>query len=286
MTLNHWLHHAISVLAAYSDSAAFDAALLAEHITQLTPTQQRYHNPTLTPEIYAALEQLLTRRANGEPIAYILGHQPFYDLDLRVTPDTLIPRPDTECLLEAALEKIPQHSPHNIADLGTGSGALAIAIGKHRPHTTVFATDYALNALIVAQDNAKRHNVQNVHFLQSDWLSVFAPQSLDIIVSNPPYIDPDDPHLPALCYEPITALTAADNGFADLHSIIIQAETALKPHGWLLLEHGYRQAEALQQFANTRGVWRQLATRQDYGGNDRVTLMQRGIAEAHMNITG
>lgn len=274
MNLQSWLQLASNTLAETSDSPALDAALLAEQHTGLSRSQQRIHNPELTSKQLQALHHDLNRRQHGEPIAYILGRQPFYDITLRVTPATLIPRPDTEHLLETALEKIPENAAIAAADLGTGSGALAIAIGKHRPAADIIAIDCSIKALRIAAENAALNHVSNVHFLQSDWLAACRPQSLHIIVSNPPYIDPDDPHLAALRYEPITALTAADAGFADLHRIIQQAETALRPQGWLLLEHGYTQAAALRQFAAKRGVWRNIATRKDYGGNDRVTLMQ------------
>lgn len=274
MTLTDWLKHTVAVLDKHSDSAAFDAALLAEHVLNLSPTQQRYHNPELSLTEIQTLSALLARRQVGEPMAYILGHQPFYDMDFQVTPDTLIPRPETEHLLEAAFEKYPPHQSHTIADLGTGSGALAISFAKHRPLSTVIAVDRSLSALKIAQQNAANLATANVHFLHSDWLTAFGADALDAILSNPPYIDGDDSHLNALRFEPRTALVADDKGYADLFTIVRQAERVLKPQGWLMLEHGYQQGTQLRLFVQQRGKWQYIETQQDYAGHERVTIMR------------
>ncbi|MBV7433780.1 peptide chain release factor N(5)-glutamine methyltransferase [Cardiobacteriaceae bacterium TAE3-ERU3] len=257
------------------ESPEYDARLLAESVTGLSPTRQRIHNPKLTSETISTLNQLAARRCGGEPIAYILGHQPFYTLDLLVNQHTLIPRGDSECLVEAALARLPVEKPAIVADLGTGSGALALAIASERPQAQVIATDRSRNALTIATANRDRCAINNLTLLCADWLQSFAPDSLDLIISNPPYIAPDDPHLDALAYEPTTALIADDDGFADLYHLIAHAATYLKPGGWLLLEHGYQQALSLRQYAATFPHWHNISTLQDYGNNDRVTLMQR-----------
>ena len=259
------------------DSPEYDARLLAESVTGLSLTRQRIHDPELSSETISALDQLATRRRSGEPIAYILGHQPFYTLDLLVNQHTLIPRGDSECLVEAALARLPVSQPATIADLGTGSGALAIAIASERPQVQVIATDRSHDALSIAANNRERCAISNLTLVRANWLQPFGAESFDLIISNPPYIAPDDPHLDALTHEPITALIAENDGFADLNHLIAHTATYLNPGGWLLLEHGYQQAEQLRQYATTFPHWHNVHTLRDYGNNDRVTLMQKII---------
>lgn len=199
--------------------------------------------------IHAAFEALLKRRLNGEPVAYILGKREFYGLDFTVTPGTLIPRPDTETLVEVALEKIPANQSCTVLDLGTGSGAIAIAIAKHRPQAKVTAVDQSLKALAVAQGNARRLGVANVQLVLSDWFSALGGQTFDVIVSNPPYIAKDDPHLNQgdLRFEPTSALAAGEDGLDCIRQIINRAKQYLNPQGWLMFEHGYDQAEKVAQ---------------------------------------
>lgn len=257
------------------DSPEYDARLIAESVIGLSPTQQRIHNPQIDADAINLLNTLAARRRAGEPVAYILGHQPFYTLDLLVNQHTLIPRGDSECLVEAALARLPEGQSATVADLGTGSGALAIAIASERPKAHIIATDRSREALAIAAINRKRCGINNLTLICADWLQPFAVDSFDLIISNPPYIAPDDPHLHALQYEPTTALIAERNGLADLTHLISHAATYLKPDGWLLLEHGYQQARELRQHATTFPHWQNIHTLQDYGNNDRVTLMQR-----------
>lgn len=273
MDLHFWLKQATVSLATTADNAALDAAFLAEYCTGLNLTQQRFQNPELSTATVMALDALLARRMNGEPLAYLIGNQPFYDIEVKVTGATLIPRPDTEHLVEAALSHIPKTAAFTIADIGTGSGAIAIAIAKHRPQAIVIATDKSHDALVVASENAVLNAVK-LHFIHADWLIPIADKTLDMVVSNPPYIAPNDPHLAALQYEPITALVAENEGYADLLTIIDMAEQKLKRGGWLLLEHGFEQGERLRQYACAKGVWSAIETVSDYGGNERVTLMR------------
>lgn len=258
-----------------SEDADYELSLLLEHITGLNNAQQRISTTPLSATQLTALEALIQRRIAGEPIAYLLGYQPFYDITLRVNTATLIPRPDTEILVETALEKIPAHSAWHIADLGTGSGAIAISLAKHRPQAHLIAIDNSAAALAIAKQNAQDNHTNNIKFRCQHWLEGFAHQALDMIVSNPPYIAADDPHLLALHYEPQSALIAANNGFADLQQIICAAENVIKPQGWLLLEHGWQQGAKLREFAQQRKAWQHIQTRKDYGNNERVTLMQK-----------
>lgn len=256
------------------DSAALDARLLLAHVTGVSPTAQRVRGDArLSAAQQAQLDALAARRAAGEPLAYVLGHQPFYDLDLRVTPDTLIPRPDTEILVDAALARLPPDQPATVMDLGTGSGAIALAIAKHRPLARILALDKSRAALNVARENARRHGIRHCHVVQGSWLDGIATASADMIVSNPPYIAENDGHLPALRYEPQSALTARDNGLADIRAIVRDAPRVLKTGGWLLFEHGYDQREALPALLGDG--WTHTAFLQDYGGNWRVCACQK-----------
>lgn len=191
-------------------------------------------------------QALVERRKHGEPVAYLTGHQEFWSLDLVVTPDVLIPRPETELLVETILQMLPAQEKLDIADLGTGSGAIALALATERPAWNIVATDFSAAALAVAQQNAQRLAVNNVEFLLSHWCEQLPIKKYSAIVSNPPYIDANDSHLPALRYEPQSALIAAEQGLADIEIIIQQAQNYLADHGMLIIEHGYQQADAVQ----------------------------------------
>ncbi|MEO6699135.1 MAG: peptide chain release factor N(5)-glutamine methyltransferase [Paraperlucidibaca sp.] len=211
----------------------------------------------------------LARRAAGEPLAYLRGEQEFWSLSLRVAPGILVPRADTECLVEQALLRIPERAALRILDLGTGSGAIALAIAHERRQAQVFAADRSAVAVSVAQANAARLALP-VSCRESDWFSAFAGERFDMIVSNPPYIAEDDPHLAALAYEPISALASADHGLADLRQLIAQAPAYLRAKGWLLLEHGHDQALAVRELLQQAGFEEVVSVR-DLGGNERVS---------------
>lgn len=218
--------------------------------------------------------QYIERRAHGEPIAYILGSREFWSLELKVTPDTLIPRPETERLVELALEKIPNNSRYNLADLGTGSGAIALALAKERPLCHIIATDASPQAIDVAKFNRNRHTLTNVKLIQSHWFDQLKDmQNFDIIVSNPPYIASDDPHLQQgdLPYEPMNALVSGPEGLNDIHQIITGSAAHLIPGGWLLLEHGYDQGQAVRQLLNKHG-YDEIQCIADYAHNERVSM--------------
>ena len=251
MHLHHWLAQAI---AAHPDPevAAIETRHLAAHITGLSPTAQRIHDPELEPAQQQALDPLAARLHAGEPLAYLLGHQPF-----------------------CALHHLRGLHAPTVIDLGTGSGALALAIATARPDAHVTATDQSAEALAIAQENAHAHRLTNLTFLQADWLAPFAADCADLILSNPPYIAANDPHLAALTHEPPSALIAAADGYRDLYTIMQQAPRNLKPNGWLLMEHGWQQGEKLRARATSSGDWHNIATHQDYAGRDRITEMQK-----------
>lgn len=224
----------------------------------------------LPTEHLSQLLDWLRRRASGEPFAYLQGEKEFFGLLLRVTPDTLVPRPDTETLVHWALEHIPTEQPRRVADLGTGSGAIALAIAQQRPQAQVTAVDFSADALAVALDNARRHALANVRGLQGSWFAPLAGERFDLIASNPPYIAEGDHHLAALRHEPITALASGPDGLDDLRQIARQAPSHLLPDGWLLLEHGHDQASEVQQLLQAAG-FTEVSTRFDFGGNPRCT---------------
>lgn len=218
-------------------------------------------------------ETLLARRLAGEPMAYIFGHREFWSLRLTVTPDVLIPRPETEQLVETALECLPADTPLAVADLGTGSGAVALAIARERPLARITATDLNPRALDVARANARRHGLVNVEFLTGTWFAPLADRTFDAIVSNPPYVATDDPHLDRgdLRFEPRAALVAEAGGLAALREIIKEAPAFLRDDGRLLLEHGCDQADAVTSALRARG-FHQVATRNDLAGHPRISF--------------
>ncbi|MGB2679789.1 MAG: peptide chain release factor N(5)-glutamine methyltransferase [Candidatus Competibacter sp.] len=209
----------------------------------------------LEPEQAAHFTAWLERRLMGEPVAYILGRREFWSLELEVNPDTLIPRPETEGLVELALERLPADRAIALADLGAGSGAIALALAVERPQARIVATDRSPGALAVARDNAARLGLANVEFRRGDWCAPLAGERFELIVSNPPYVATADPRWRAgeLRFEPAEALVAGAGGLDALRAIIAQAPSCLSPGGWLLLEHGYDQGEAAPALLRQRG---------------------------------
>tara|TARA_R110002167_G_scaffold52739_1_gene151951 strand:- start:288 stop:1157 length:870 start_codon:yes stop_codon:yes gene_type:complete len=258
-----------------SDTARLDVECLLCHSMDCDSTFLRtWPEKTLTSEQYAHFQALLTRRINGEPIAHICGTRSFWTLDLFVTPDTLIPRPDTEVLVETILDlDLPKQA--NILDLGTGTGAIALALASERTEWKVSATDFSTEVVVLAQRNADKHQITNINIFKSDWFCDIPESRFDLIVSNPPYIEPGDKHLAEgdLRFEPLSALTAGNKGLADIEHIIAQAPMFLNQDGWLVLEHGYDQAQAIQTLFKRAGYCN-IATIQDYGQQDRMTMAQ------------
>jgi release factor glutamine methyltransferase len=226
--------------------------------------------------------ELIARRKNGEPVAYIVSEREFFGLNFKVTTAVLIPRPETELLVEQALMGLPENRSISVLDLGTGSGAIAIAIAKHRPLAEITAVDASTKALDVAKENAQRYlsdRASSIKFIQSDWFDALPDEPFDMIVSNPPYIAEDDPHLAQgdLRFEPREALAAGPRGLSALAHIARNAAPRLAPGGWLLLEHGYDQGAACRELL-TVAEFTNVATHKDLAGIDRVTLGQRQVS--------
>ncbi len=272
MDFQRWLQQGITRLHA-SESPRRDAEILLEFVTGKARTFILAFGETeLTAQQLQLSEELLARRVRGEPIAHLVGEREFWSLPLRVSPVTLIPRPDTECLVEQALARMPA-APCSVLDLGTGTGAIALAIASERPDCEITALDLIPEAVELARGNADRLGITNVRVLQSHWFSALNTQRFSLIVSNPPYIDRDDPHLAQgdVRFEPLSALVADRAGLADIRTLTETAGQFLEPGGWLLLEHGWQQAQQVQALFAAAG-FSEIQTCQDYGGNDRLTL--------------
>ncbi|WP_426687638.1 peptide chain release factor N(5)-glutamine methyltransferase [Rhodanobacter ginsengiterrae] len=250
-----------------------DAELLLLHVLQQSRSWLFTHvDDELTTDVQTAFYELVARREAGEPVAYLTGRRGFWTLDLEVTPATLIPRPETELLVELALQRLPEKVPVDVVDLGTGSGAIALAIASERPQARVIATDTSAAALAVARRNAQRHHLDNVTFVHGDWLAPLAGQRFDLIVSNPPYIEAADPHLVQgdLRHEPASALASGDDGLDDIRRILVDARHHLHPGGWLLFEHGWNQGSAARAMLAAAG-YAEVFTAQDLELRDRVS---------------
>ena len=276
LSIKKHIESASSLLADVSGSASLDSELLMSFILDKPRTWlHTWPDKELTQEQVVQFQSLVSRRKQGEPIAHIIGEQEFWSINLKVTQDTLIPRADTERLVEIALEKIPQQSFWNIADLGTGSGAIALAIAKERPDAQIIATDASMKALIVAEENAQLNHLNNVRFFRSNWFEELDNHVFNMIVSNPPYIAENDPHLfeGDVRFEPGSALTSGQSGLDDIDHLISKAPDYLHPGGWLILEHGYDQGEAVIELLQQAG-YKNCQDFQDYGGNPRVAIGQ------------
>lgn len=262
-----------------SIDARHEAELLLLHVLD-RPRSWLFAHATdpLAANDQAAFEALLARRVAGEPVAYLTGRRGFWTLDLEVDPATLIPRPETELLVELALERLPPDQSLQLADLGTGSGAIALALASERPQAQVLATDASPGALAVAARNAARHDLRNVRFAEGghDWYAPLQGARFDLIASNPPYIASDDPHLELgdLRFEPATALASGPDGLDDIRRIVDGGQAHLRPEGWLLIEHGWDQGAAIRALFDAAGFV-EVQTAQDLEQRDRITLGRR-----------
>lgn len=256
-----------------SPSARLDAELLlAAALGKSRSYLHTWPEKIVSSESALTFAEYLLRRRAGEPVAYILGQQGFWKLDLEVAPHTLIPRPDTELLVETALDLLPA-SPARVLDLGTGSGAIALALASERPAWHITAVDRVLEAVALAERNRQRLQLDNVHVLTSHWFSALDGQRFDLIISNPPYIAAGDVHLGQgdVRFEPESALVAGVDGLDDLREIIQAAPQHLNAGGQLMLEHGYDQAAAVRQLLLDAG-FEQVESRKDLGTHERITL--------------
>jgi release factor glutamine methyltransferase len=262
---------------AGSDGADIDARMLLCHVMQCSPTRL-HSNPEMpmSPKQWQQYQQLIEARAAGRPVAHLTGVRGFWTLDLAVDDSTLIPRADTELLVSLALGKL--QAGMQVADLGTGSGAIALALASERPDISVLATDFSFKALQLARRNAERHDIYNVRFLQMSWLRGFHERCFDFIVSNPPYIELSDAHLQRgdVRFEPRSALVSGEDGLDDIRQIVEQAGQHLKKGGWLLVEHGYDQSARVQSLFTAFG-FEQVLAHQDFGGHDRAVMGQLAL---------
>lgn len=261
------------MLSRTSPSARLDAELLLEYVTGLPRTSFRAAPERELPARAGwSFQQLIKRRSQGEPVAYIRGHQEFWSLLLEVTPAVLIPRPETELVVERALAHLDPSAAADVADLGTGSGAIALAIASERPAARVVATDMSKQALDVAQRNAGRLAIRNVMFAEGSWFAPLADRKYDVVVSNPPYVAQDDADLApdVRRYEPAQALFAGTTGFEALDVICTQAPLHLQRGGWLILEHGWAQSGAVRERL-VRSGFGHVRSHADLAGHERVT---------------
>ena len=256
-----------------SDSPRLDAELLLAHALRADRSHLRAHaDAELAPAPAAEFARLVDSRMRGEPIAYLTGKREFWSLELKVTPATLIPRPETELLVEQALALLPPGTAMEVLDLGTGSGAIALAVAKERPRSRVTAVDISAAALQVARDNARALGLSNLEFLQGDWFGPIAARRFQVIVSNPPYVGSADPHLAEgdLRFEPAQALSSGADGLQDIRRIVTDAPGHLSAGGHLLLEHGYTQGAVVRGLLQARGFDR-VTTCRDLGGHERTS---------------
>ncbi len=281
LTLGEWLAAQDQVSPSQADP--YDLQLAACHVLEFSRAQLIAHpEHQLDPGLVRTLDGFATRLHAGEPLAYLFGSKEFWSLQLQVSPQVLIPRPETELLVELALAKatlpLSLNPTPTIVELGTGSGAISLALASElqgQGHVTLIATDSSAGAIAMAKANAKRLGL-NVNFVQADWLAPFnnAIASMDLLISNPPYIAAKDPHLPALSFEPLSALVSGEDGLDAIRQICVQAAARLRPGGWLLLEHGYDQGQAVQKLLHNQG-FQAVSTEADLAGLDRVTLGQQ-----------
>ncbi len=277
-SLTQWLHQATALLTPLLETGPVSAdakqearRILLEVLDINATTLMLYPERELSEAQLLLVEPVLARRLTGEPLAHILGYWYFWDFKLAVAPCTLIPRPDTELLVEQSLA-LPLPANARVLDLGTGTGAIALALAKDKPNWTLTGVDVQPDAVALAQQNVQLMALANCQIKQSSWFNALAGEQFDLIVSNPPYIDAQDPHLALgdVRFEPDSALVAPEQGLADIRHICTQAPQFLTPSGWLWLEHGYQQSEAVQQILTEAGFI-QVQSVKDYGGQWRIS---------------
>lgn len=263
-------------LRSVSESPRLDAELLLARALDV-PRSYLFAHPedALDPAAVECFSTAIERRSGGFPIAYITGEKEFWSMALVVSPDTLVPRPETEVLVDQALQRIPRDGQYSVLDLGTGSGAIALAIARECPNCEITATDVSEAALAVARQNANQHALANVEFLSGDWTEPVAGRKFDLIVSNPPYIPTTDPDLNTLSYEPRKALAAGEDGLDAIRRISGEAKAVIRDGGTLIIEHGDRQQEAVAGIL-AADDWTGISHVNDLAGKPRVTIANRG----------
>lgn len=275
MTINQLLKNAGSELAAVSDSAFLDAEILLAHVLSCERSYLRAHAAEELAESQAQqFAALIARRLQREPVAYITGHKEFWSLDLRVNRGTLIPRPETELIIETVLELFPEKDQHiRAADLGTGSGAIALALASERPNWEIFAIDNSDIALQTASDNAQRLGFKHISFCLGSWFTALPSEQLDLVVSNPPYLSEGEWPIYAadLAFEPRTALLSPEDGLRDVREICESASRYIRPGGYIILEHGFQQGLPVRELLISAGCC-QVRTIPDLSGRERVTV--------------
>lgn len=253
MNIVEWRKKQIPVLKKTSNTASLDADLLLSYVLKKSRAELIASTLEFTEGQEKRLDSLVGRRLAGEPIAYLIEHQPFWSFNLKVTQDTLIPRPETECLIEWILAYYDRTTALQAADLGTGSGAIALTLAKERPTWKIAATDISEEALSIAKQNAEKYQLPNITFHSGDWFAALPSQQYNLIVSNPPYVAENDLHLSQLTFEPSLALVSGKNGLAALSHIIPTAKQHLKKNGVLIVEHGYDQDAAVTNLFEKAG---------------------------------
>jgi release factor glutamine methyltransferase len=276
-TIKTLLANATNTLTSHSDSPSLDAEVLLGFVLGKPRTYLRaWCDNTLADQQIAAFNALIQQREQGIPIAYLTGTREFWSRDFTITSDVLIPRPDTELLIELSLELIPKNQTVKLIDLGTGSGIIAVTLAAERPNAQVIAVDASKAALKVSKHNAQQHQLTNIEFYQSDWFTNVPDGQFDVVISNPPYIDSDDEHLQQgdVRFEPQSALIADNQGLSDIEIIADKARRYLKPAGHLLIEHGYNQAPQVQAIFNAL-AYDKVQSYRDLSGQPRVTYGQK-----------
>ncbi len=269
------LAEATDTLANMADHPRLEAELLLAHCLGLERSTLYAHpERALAPEQLATCRELVAERATGQPLAYLTGEKEFWSMALKVTPDTLVPRPETELLVELSLAHVPPHA--RIAELGTGSGAIAIALARELPDTSILATDASAAALKIAKENALRHGIDRIDFVEGakdDWYAPLADRRFDLVVANPPYVAANDPAFDSgeIRFEPRDALAAGDDGLDALRAIIAGAPAHLAKGGWILLEHGATQGRAVRELMYEAGI-AAVETWDDLAGLERATI--------------
>ncbi len=270
------LEHAYETLQALSETARLDSEVLLCHVLKKNRAFLRaWPEKKLDPKQIIEFQELVKKRKNGLPIAYLVGIKEFWSREFFVNQHVLIPRPETELLIELALEQIPDNHAKSIIDLGTGSGAIGITLAAERPASNIIATDISKQALDIAATNANNHGITNIKFLVSHWFRQLANEKHHLIISNPPYIDSQDPHLQRgdIRFEPKKALIADRQGLSDIFEIVKTAKNFLYPGGYLIIEHGYNQKQQVQSFYE-KNKYTNIASHHDLAGQPRITIGQ------------